>query len=185
MPRRKAPVLRVIGFLGLRVLGWRADGGFPDVPKAIVIVAPHTSNWDFFVGLFADLAIDLDAHFLGKHSLFRWPVKRLLRWLGGIPVQRGTSKNYVDQLVEEFARRDSLVLAIAPEGTRKKVEHWRSGFYHIARGANVPIVLVALDYGHKVVVIGPVFEPTGDFDADMVGIKAHFSQFTAKHPDQF
>lgn len=185
MPRRHSTLLRLVGALGARVLGWRVEGELPNVAKAVLIVAPHTSNWDFFVGLFIDLALDLDAHWLGKHSIFRWPVKRLLVRLGGIPVERSSSKNYVDQMVEEFARRDALVLAIAPEGTRKKVESWRSGFYHIARGAGIPIVLVALDYRRKAVVLGPVFEPTGEFDADIGRIKAHYAQYTARHPELF
>ncbi|MFN8574304.1 MAG: lysophospholipid acyltransferase family protein [Gemmatimonadaceae bacterium] len=185
LPRRRTPIMQKIGVLGMRLFGWRLEGELPNVAKAVIIVAPHTSNWDFFMGLFADLALDLKASWLGKHSIFVWPVKGLLLSLGGVPIQRGSNKNYVDQLVEEFATRDALVLAIAPEGTRKRVTQWRTGFYHIARGAQVPIVMVGLDYARKVVALGPVFNPTGDVDADLAALKAHFTQYTARFPDQY
>ncbi|MBV6523056.1 MAG: hypothetical protein MNPFHGCM_03223 [Gemmatimonadaceae bacterium] len=167
------------------ILRWRWEGAFPDVSKAIVVVAPHTSNWDFFIGLFVDLALDLKAGFLGKHSIFVWPVKRFLLWFGGIPVRRTTSEHVVQQMVEEFARRDKLVLAIAPEGTRKKVAEWRTGFWHIARGAQIPIVLVGLDYSRRVVSIGPTIAPSGSLEADMRAIRAYYGNITARHPSQF
>lgn len=153
--------------------------------KAVIIVAPHTSNWDFFVGLAVDLALDLKASFLGKHSLFVWPVKGLLEWVGGIPVRRGAGENIVDQMVAEFAKRDELVLAIAPEGTRRKVNEWHTGFWHIARGAGVPIILVSLDYGRRVLTLGPAITPSDDLEADLRVIKARFSTVTARHPHLF
>ncbi|MEP7347922.1 MAG: 1-acyl-sn-glycerol-3-phosphate acyltransferase [Gemmatimonadaceae bacterium] len=157
----------------------------PDVSKAVIIVAPHTSNWDFFVGLSIDLVLDLKASFLGKHSLFVWPVKGLLEWIGGIPVRRGAGENVVDQMVAEFARRDELLLAIAPEGTRRKVAEWHKGFWHIARAAKVPIILVSLDYGRRVVTLGPTITPTNDLESDLRMLKAHFAKVTPRHPHLF
>lgn len=148
-------------------------------------MAPHTSNWDFFVGLSVDLLLDLKANFLGKHSIFVWPVKGLLKWVGGIPVRRGQGENVVQQMVVEFAAREKLFLAIAPEGTRKKVKEWKTGFWHIARGARVPIVLVALDYGRRVLTIGPTLTPSDDLESDLRTIKAHFATVTPRHPELF
>jgi len=151
----------------------------------VIIVAPHTSNWDFFVGLFVDLLLDLKASFLGKHSIFVWPVKGLLEWVGGIAVRRGSGENVVQQMVAEFATRDKLMLAIAPEGTRKKVAEWKTGFWHIARGAQVPIILVGLDYGRRVLTIGPTITPSDDLEGDLRAIKAHYATITPRHPELF
>jgi 1-acyl-sn-glycerol-3-phosphate acyltransferase len=155
------------------------------VAKAVIIVAPHTSNWDFFVGLSVDLALDLKANFLGKHSIFVWPWKSLLVRVGGIPVRRGTAENVVDQMVQEFQHRQDLVLAIAPEGTRKKVAQWKTGFWHIAKRAGVPIILVSLDYSRRVLTLGPLMTPGDDLDEDLRVIKAHFATVTARHPELF
>lgn len=178
-------MLQAVGQFGLRLLRWRVTGQFPDVAKAVFIVAPHTSNWDFFVGLFADLALDLRAHWLGKHTIFRWPVNGLLRSLGGIPIERSSRSQVVEQMVGEFAAREALVLAIAPEGTRKKVDEWRTGFWHIAKGAGVPIVPIGLDYAKREVLVGPVRDPTDDLAADVRACKAFFSTVVARHPNQF
>ncbi len=179
-------ILRSIGgFLFSRAMGWRIEGSFPDIPKMVVIVAPHTSNWDFFGGFFAYLQLDLDATWFGKHTLFKWPFGAFFRHFGGIPIKRGRSASVVDLYVEEFERRDRMVLAIAPEGTRKKVRSWKSGFYRIAVGAKVPIVPVAIDYGRKVLRIDVPFEPTGSFDDDLPLIKARYAGVVARHPDQF
>ena len=150
-------------------------GELPDLPKFVAIVAPHSSNWDFVVGLLAKYAIGVRASFLGKHTLFRWPFGALFRHWGGIPVVRDASHDVVEQSVAEFARRDSLVLALAPQGTRKPVPRWRTGFYHIARGAAVPVLLVALDWRRKTVRFGPTLQLTGDFDGDMTMIQAAYA----------
>ena len=166
-------------------MGWRLEGNFPDIPKMVVIVAPHTSNWDFVGGFFAYLALDLDATWFGKHTLFKWPFGAFFRHFGGIPIKRGRSASVVELYVEEFERRERMVLAIAPEGTRKKVRSWKSGFYRIAVGAKVPIVPVAIDYGRKVLKIDAPFEPTGSFDDDLPAIRARYAGVVARHPDQF
>jgi 1-acyl-sn-glycerol-3-phosphate acyltransferase len=168
-----------------RAIGWRIEGNFPDLPRMVVIVAPHTSNWDFVVGILAYLALDLDATWFGKHTIFVWPFGLLLRHFGGIPIQRARAGSVVDLYIEEVERRERMVLAIAPEGTRKKVSSWKSGFYRIAVGARVPIVPVAFDYGRKAVTIQAPFFPTGSFDDDLPLLKARFNGVVARHPDQF
>jgi 1-acyl-sn-glycerol-3-phosphate acyltransferase len=173
--------LRTLGRVALRVLGFRVEGDFPNLPKFVVIAAPHTSNWDFPVGLAAKLATGIGAAWIGKHTIFRWPFETILRWVGGIPVDRSASSDVVGQLVAEFARRPQMVLALAPEGTRKKVERWKTGFYRIAQGANVPIVPVALDFGNKAVRIMPAFTPTGDQDADIAELRRRFDNVRGKN----
>ena len=172
---------RIIGLPVLliwRLSGWRAKGMLPDTDKLILIAAPHTSNWDY-VAMFA-----LAAHFRRRPQTFlkasatQWPVIGLmLRWLGAIPVERSQSSNAVDNAAERIKERERIVLVIAPEGTRKKMDAWRSGFYHIAVAANVPIVLGYLDYKNKIGAAGPTFYPTGDVEADM----AIISEFYAEH----
>lgn len=159
----------------MRVLGWRLEGSLPDLRKFVIIVAPHTSNWDFPVGVAAKLALRLQVTFLAKDSLFRFPLGVIMRALGGMPVDRSASHDLVKGIVSEFARRDQLVLVVAPEGTRKKVERWRTGFYHMARGANVPIVPVALDWGARAVRIGTPVQTTGDLERDLVGLQAWYA----------
>ncbi|OYV71539.1 MAG: acyltransferase, partial [Deltaproteobacteria bacterium 21-66-5] len=130
----------------LAMLGWRVQGNLPDVGRAVIIVAPHTSNWDFVIGIAAKLGMGLQASWLGKHTLFRGPADRFMRRLGGIPVDRSRPQDAVAQAVAGFAASERMVLGLAPEGTRKAVPRWRSGYYHIAQGAGVPIVPVALDW---------------------------------------
>lgn len=163
-------------------MGWRIDGRIPNLPKFVIIVAPHTSNWDFFVGLCCDLALDMDASWLAKHTIFRGPFGPLLKSLGGIPVVRSASHNVVAQVAAEFARRDQLVLGITPEGTRKKVQAWKSGYWHIARAAGVPILPVGLDYARRSAVIGPLRYPTDSIGDDEAAFKAFFAGITPKHP---
>jgi 1-acyl-sn-glycerol-3-phosphate acyltransferase len=181
VPRQGGPLSRAIGRVGLALLGWQMQGELPREAKFVAIVAPHSSNWDFVVGLLAKYAIGVRASFLGKHTLFRWPFGALFRHWGGIPVIRDTSHDVVEQSVAEFARRDALVLAIAPAGTRKPVARWRTGFYHIAHGAGVPILLVALDWSRKTVRFGPTMRTTGDVGADMAWIQAEYVDVHGRH----
>lgn len=163
--------------------GWAVEGAAPQPRKFVVIAAPHTSNWDFVNFIGAADGLNLDLSFMGKKSLFRWPFERMMRAMGGIPVDRQSSQNYVQQMVDEFAKRAEFMLTIAPEGTRGKVRSWKTGFYHIAMGANVPMVCGLMDYKRKVVGLGPAIWPTGDYDADMVEISRYYSQCTPKHPE--
>lgn len=187
IPRRGSRMGRLIGRRVLRAAGWRIAGALPDVRKLVVIVAPHTSNWDFIVGFSVYLALDLGATWFGKHTLFTWPFGAFFRHFGGIPIQRGaqSAAGVVDLYVQEFERRERMLLAIAPEGTRRKVTAWKSGFYRIAVQAGVPIVPAALDYGRREVRFGEAFAPSGDWDADYPRIRAHFDGVTPRHPHMF
>lgn len=167
-----------------RMRGWKAHGAPPADGRCVIIAAPHTSNWDFlyFIGLTEDLG--LRPHFMAKDSLFRWPMGRFMRDMGGVPVVRSSRQNVVDTMVAEFARRDRFMLTIAPEGTRGKVGQWRSGFYHIALKAGVPLVVGMMDYGTKTGGLGPAIWPSGDYEADMAKIFEVYRTVTPKHPER-
>lgn len=166
----------------MRMTGWKFDGAFPDISRMVVAVAPHTSNWDFFHGAAAMFALDLKLTFIGKHTLFVWPFSVFLRWMGGVPVDRSVAHGVVGEAVASFRGVASRMLVIAPEGTRKKVERYKTGFLHIARGADVPVVLVGLDYGSRTVRIGPVIEVGEDIDAERRRIEAHFARIPGRYP---
>ena len=180
IPRRGMRILKRLGTTVLRVMGWRIDGSLPNQSKFVVIAAPHTSNWDFVVGIAAAMALDVHAHWIGKHTLFRWPFGAIMEWLGGIPVNRSASSGLVDQIVERFAGSPSFVLGLAPEGTRKQVSRWKSGFYHIALGAGVPIVCGYFDFDARVVGIGPIIEPSGDYESDLDRIQQFYAPIRGK-----
>jgi 1-acyl-sn-glycerol-3-phosphate acyltransferase len=181
------PLARLVraGILWLyRRQGWTAVGEVPEPRRFIIIAAPHTSNWDFvnFLGLTVDLGIR--AHFMGKLSLFKWPIGGFMRQMGGIPVDRSGGLNYVEEMAAEFARRAEFMLTVAPQGTRGKTKKWRTGFYHIAMAAKVPLVVGMMDYGRKTGGLGPLIWPTGDFRADMEKILAVYRDCTPKYPDR-
>ena len=167
-----------------RMRGWKAHGAPPTDGRCVIIAAPHTSNWDFlyFIGLTEDIGIQ--PHFMAKDSLFRWPMGKFMRDMGGVPVVRSSRQNVVDAMAAEFARRDRFMLTIAPEGTRGKVGQWRTGFYHIAMKAGVPLVVGMMDYGTKTGGLGPAIWPTGDYDADMAKIFEFYQTVTPKHPSR-
>ena len=176
---------RWLGRSAFTVGGWQFSGSLPDIPKFVVSVAPHTSNWDFFVGIAAVFALGLRISFLGKDSIFRGPQGLILRWLGGIPVDRSVSRDRVSEMVEVFGEHARLVVGVTPEGTRKRVTEWKTGFYHVARGAGVPIVPVAFDYAKRTVMLMNPFYPTGDADGDVAKLRALYSGVTARHPENF
>lgn len=147
----------------------------PNLPKFVVIVAPHTSNWDFPLGMSTKMALALDVTWFGKDTLFRFPFSLFLRAAGGMPVDRSASNDVVEQLTAEFAKRDRLILALAPEGTRKRVERWRTGFYHIAHTARVPVVPVVLDWQASAVRILAPFVTTGKPDVDIPQLQQLFA----------
>ena len=167
-----------------RMRGWQAVGEVPEPRRFIIIAAPHTSNWDFvnYLGLTADLGIR--PHFMGKLSLFRWPIGGFMRQMGGVPVDRRNASNIVQQMAEEFGRRDEFMLTVAPEGTRGKARKWRTGFYQIALAARVPLVCGLMDYGRKVGGLGPAIMPTGDYAEDMKKIMEFYKSVTPRHPDR-
>lgn len=169
----------------LALFGWRVIGQLPEEPRFVLIVAPHTSNWDFWIGVLAKIAIGLDASWLGKHTIFFFPVAGLLRWFGGEPVDRSTNQGIVETAIERFRTRNRWVLAMAPEGTRKRVERWKTGFYRVAIGAGVPILTVAFDYSRRVVDLGTLYRPTGDEEADMRAIRGRYSSTMARVPGLF
>jgi 1-acyl-sn-glycerol-3-phosphate acyltransferase len=178
------PVARALGRLMLRLAGWRVEGEMPDTPQLVACVAPHTSNWDFVIGYLAKMALDVRAHWLGKHTLFRGPLGPLLRAMGGIAVDRSAAHGVVAQAVNGFRTHPRLLLGVAPEGTRSRVTRWKSGFYHIARGAGVPIWPVALDWGVRTLRLGPLFRPTGDEDADIAALQSFFTRVRGRNPER-
>ena len=166
----------------LSLAGWRIDGELPREPKFVVIVAPHTSNWDFLLGVTAKSALGLRVSWLGKHTLFRPPFDILLRWLGGIPVDRSAPHGVVGECIAAFSNAPKLVLGLAPEGTRKGESRWRTGFYQIAAGAGVAILPVAFDYGTRAVRLFPVLYPSGDLNVDLARLTSLYRDVRGKHP---
>jgi len=167
----------------LRLAGWKLAGDPPSLPK-YVLISQHTSNWDGWYFLLFALAFDIRPSFIGKHTLFRGPLGPIARWLGGIPVDRSAHHDLVTQLADAFRARDRLILGMAPEGTRHRVEYWKSGFYHLARTANVPIVFGRLDFRRREGGFGGVLQPTGDLKADMDRIRAFYADVTPCKPEQ-
>jgi 1-acyl-sn-glycerol-3-phosphate acyltransferase len=156
----------------------------PDLKKYVVIAAPHTSNWDFLLGILFAKASNLQVTWLGKHSIFRWPFGWFFRALGGTPVHRNKGRNYIDQMTDLFNRSEHLILALAPEGTRSKTDHWKTGFLYIARAAQVPIVLGFMDYGNKQVGMCNTYYPGDSIETDFENIKQFYADIRGKFPEQ-
>lgn len=169
----------------LGLFGWRADGQPPDLAKYVLIAAPHTSNWDFPITVLFAMAFGIKPKMMMKHTMFRWPFGGFFRALGAIPIDRRSANNVVDQTIKHFEQADRLIMLIPPEGTRGKVKRWKTGFYHIAHGAGVPIALAFMDFKHKVAGFGPLFVPTGDIAADLPIIQKFYAPITGKHPELF
>jgi 1-acyl-sn-glycerol-3-phosphate acyltransferase len=182
-----SPLLKRFSRWILRLAGWQIQGQMPlATPKSVIIAAPHTSNWDLPYTLMVAFALELNIHWMGKIQIFRFPFQSVMRWLGGIPVDRSQSTNMV--LASAQTLRDvegELHLVVPPEGTRSQSRHWKTGFYYIALEAHVPIVLGYLDFGSKSTGLGPALMPTGDIEADMAIIKAFYSPFQGKNASQF
>ncbi|WP_236213352.1 lysophospholipid acyltransferase family protein [Metapseudomonas otitidis] len=172
-----------LGHAVFRLMGWRIEGQLPPLDKFVVIGAHHTSNWDFVLFIAAKFILRLNARWFGKHSIFRWPFGALMRYWGGIPIRRHLKLNTVEQAIEAFAEHRQFILVLSPEGTRRRVERWKSGFYHIACGAGVPIVPAALDFQHRRIVIGAPFQPTGNEEADLRQLLAFYRPYVPKNPD--
>ena len=163
--------------------GWHIRGRFPDVPQLVLIAAPHSSWWDGLWGMLFKVALGVELSFMGKRELFRGPLGWTLRRLGGIPIERTHAHGLVGQMVERFRAQPCLWLGIAPEGTRRRVEKWRTGFWHIARAAGVPILPIAFDYSTRSIVIGALFQPTTDLDADIAALRAFYAPFHGRNHD--
>jgi 1-acyl-sn-glycerol-3-phosphate acyltransferase len=177
-PNRTA---RALGRLILRLGGWRMVGAFPDIPKLVLIGAPHSSNWDAVWAFAAKLALGLDIKLLGKQELFWWPMGPILAWLGVIAVDRKAAHGVVEQLAERIDTADRFWFGLAPEGTRKPVERWKTGFWKIARAADVPVLPAYFHYPDKVIGIGPVFHLTDDMEADVARIRAWYRPWQGRH----
>ena len=178
---------RIVGrWLGrtiLRLGGWRMEGAFPDIPRLVLVGAPHSSNWDGIWGLAAKLALGLDIKLLGKQELFWWPLGPLLRRMGVIAIDRHAAHGTVEQMARLIRDSERLWLGIAPEGTRRKVARWKTGFWKIAKAADVPVLPAYFDYPRKVIGIGPTFAPGADMDADLARIRAWYQPWRGKHHD--
>lgn len=169
----------------VRALGWKLVGEFPDIRKLVFVAAPHSSWWDGVWGLMFKVAIGLDASFMAKREVFFGPLGWLLRRMGGIPIERSEAHGVVEQMVERFESRDKLWLGIAAEGTRKPVKKWKSGFWHIAKAAGVPVMTVYFHYPEKTIGIGPVFELTDDATADVARIREFYRPWRGKYRGAF
>ena len=169
------PLLRLIAIAILRLIGWHARGEELPHQRFVLIGAPHTSNWDFPLMLLVVLKLRLRVFWMGKHTLFPFGLGWFMKWLGGIPINRSASHNVVKQTVEQYQLYDQLVVLIPPEGTRSKVNSWKTGFYHIANNAGVPILLGYVDAENKEAGIADFFDPTGDIDNDMLSIRAFYA----------
>ncbi len=166
----------------LRLGGWEAIGGEFDVPKAVFVAAPHTSNWDGFWALTYKVAFDIDVKFFAKHSLFWFPLGNILRALGGVDLDRDKAASAVSQAIAMFAEEETFYFGLAPEGTRRKTAGWKTGFYRIAMGANVPVYLGFLDFGRRRIGIGPKIELSGDQDADLDIIREFYKGVEGRWP---
>ncbi|HTH57399.1 MAG TPA: lysophospholipid acyltransferase family protein [Cyclobacteriaceae bacterium] len=178
-------MLRFLYSIIFKLIGWNVEGSFPmDVRKFIVAVAPHTSNWDFVVGVMARSILHLqNAKFLGKSQLFKPPFGWLFRWLGGYPVDRSSSHDMVHQVVTLFNAHPEFILALAPEGTRQKVDRLKTGFYYIAKEAGVPIIPCGFDYQRKKVIVGQPFHPTENLEADLKVLTQFYSSIKGRNPE--
>jgi len=180
-------VLRAFSVGFLKLTGWKVEGCLPPgCEKSVFIAAPHTSNWDLPYTLMVAFALRLNIYWMGKNQIFKPPFRGVMMWLGGIPVQREQANNLVDASIQAIQAADGPVqLVVPPEGTRSKARYWKTRFYYIAVGAQVPIVMAYMDYERKISGLGPIFNPTGDIEADMLTIKAFYAPFKGKNASQF
>lgn len=178
--------MKFLSKLYLKLIGWKIVGTVPDhVKQCVMIAAPHTSNYDYPIAMAVFYALRIKIRFLGKKELFRFPLGILMRATGGIAVDRSKHNNLVEYMISLFDSHERLVMLIPPEGTRKKVKEWKMGFYHVALGANVPIMLGYLDYKNKIAGMENLFYPTGDVEKDMTNIKEFYKKVTPKYPNLY
>ncbi len=172
-------------FIFFKLMGWKIEGTIDEnIKKCVLMVMPHTSWHDFYLGIFTRGIVGLEMNYIAKKELFIFPIGYYFRWMGGAPIDRTGSLNKVDTIAAIFEKREIFRLAISPEGTRKKVNQLKTGFYYIALKAKVPIIPIAFDFGKKTVKIGQPFTPTGNTDADLVVLKSHFISVKGKFPEK-
>jgi 1-acyl-sn-glycerol-3-phosphate acyltransferase len=184
-PQKSNALSRATGRLLLSLLRWQIRGKVHNAPKFVMILGPHTSIWDFYIGLAGMLAVGLHSSWLIASAYTWWPLGFFLRRLGGVPIYRDRSHNLVSQIVASFNKNEKMMVTLFPEGTRQKVERWKTGFWYIASQANIPIQLVSFDYEKRVTQCGPVIEPTDNIEADMKEIQEFYRNVKARHPEKF
>ncbi len=177
------PVRHLIGKLWLKVFGWETVGDVPNIPRAVFVAHPHTTGWDLPFTLAVAWSLRMNVSWIGKNTLFKGPLKFFFRALGGVPVDRSKRNNQVKAIADAIRNEERVFLTIAPSGTRKRRDHWKSGFYHIAREADVPLLLAFMDYSKKRGGLGPVFKPTGDMKRDMDVIRDFYEGVRGKYPE--
>jgi 1-acyl-sn-glycerol-3-phosphate acyltransferase len=182
--RQRGRFAALMGRLCLRMVGWKAAGDPPHKNKFIIVAAPHTSNWDLVLTLACTATFHLKISWLGKHTIFKAPFAGLMKRLGGIPVNRDNPHGVVRQMIDLFINSEYLILTISPSGTRKKRDHWKSGFYRIANEARIPLSLGYLDYANRIAGFGPSFIPTGNVKADMDIIRKFYAGIIGKYPEK-
>jgi 1-acyl-sn-glycerol-3-phosphate acyltransferase len=180
-PRTGGPFTRWLGRCVLKLGGWRVVGRLPNETRLLILAAPHSSGWDAVWGLAAKLALGVRIEFMAKRELFWWPLGALLRALGAFPIDRSAASGVVQQMAERLRRESPLWLLLAPEGTRRRVDKWKSGFWHIARAANVPVHCAYFHYPSREIGLGATFTMTDDLDADMARVRAYYAQWQGKH----
>lgn len=178
-------IFRLIARLFLKLTGWKVVGKVPDHEKFVLIAAPHTSNWDLPYLLACAFVLKVRVYWMGKSQIFSPPFKTIMKWMGGIPVDRSRTNNLVEHTAQILTTHNNIVITVPPEGTRSKTKHWKTGFYHIASMAKVPIVMGYLDYGKKEGGLGPELHPSGDIETDMEIIKAFYSTIKGKFPSHY
>ena len=184
-PQYSSKCLRWLGRNLLKSVGWRINGEVPVVPKAVFAAAPHTSNWDFIVGMFVIMALGVKVSYLMKKEAFFWPFKSLFMLLGGIPIDRSAAQDTVEQICTWYEKEEKLWVVITPEGTRARVERWKTGFLRVAHAAQVPVILVAWDYPSKSLNLEKLWHTTGDHDADAEAIREFLlTKYTGKFPEK-
>lgn len=180
-PKRKGTFAKAIGRAILRIGGWRVVGEFPDLPRLVIIAAPHSSAWDAIWGLAVKLALGMDLVFMAKREAFVGPVGWVLRWLGGIPIDRNAPGGVAAQIAGRMRNSEQMWFALAPEGTRRHVTRWKTGFWHIARRADVPVLCAWFHYPERTIGLGPLIELTDDVDADLARLRAIYAPHSGKH----
>jgi 1-acyl-sn-glycerol-3-phosphate acyltransferase len=176
-------ILRFIGKAAMKITGWKTVGHFPRDERVVLVVGPHTSNWDFVVAMSAVLSWDINIHWVGKHSIFKKGFRRVLRKMGGIPVNRADPNALKEEIVDITNKYKGFIIGLAPEGTRKKVERLKTGFLRIANDTNSKIMLAGIDFSNKTIELGEFFSPSGDVEQDLNNIKHYFSNFSGKRPE--